>query len=125
MFEYKRADDVLQNSEKDFKMSYFLVLADGVTGAITKRFDLITNFNNIFGFLYNIGKLRVVSDTEFFKCCQDLQIHLTDNETKDLNGCDLYKELLIFRHLVNENIPLLQVLFEVKKTNAFLNIRKF
>jgi len=29
---------------------------------------------------------------------------------------------LIFRHLVDGNIPLLQVLFEVKKTNAFPNI---
>ena len=87
-------------------MFYFLVLVDSVTGAITKRFDQITNFNNIFGFLYNIGKLRIVPNTEILKCCQDLQIH---NETKDLNGCDLYEELLIFRHLVDENIPLLQV----------------
>jgi len=65
------------------------VLVDGATGAITKRFHQITNFNNIFGFLYNIGKLRVTPDTEILKCCQDLQIHLTDNETKDLNSCDL------------------------------------
>lgn len=92
MFEYERADDVVQSPEdNNFKMFYFLVLVDGATGAITKRFDQITNFNNIFGFLYNIGKLRVVPDTEILKCCQDLQIHLTDNETKDLNGCDLYE----------------------------------
>lgn len=122
MFEYERGDDGVQNPEEDFKISYFLVLVDGATGAITKRFDQITNFNNIFGFLYNIGKLRVIPNTEILKCYQDLQIHLTDNETKDLNGCDLYEELLIFRHLIDENMPLLLVLFEVKKTNAFPNI---
>jgi hypothetical protein len=63
-------------------MSYFLVLFDSTTSAITKRFDQITNFNNIFGFMYNIGKLRVVIDTEILKCCQDLQIYLTNNETR-------------------------------------------
>lgn len=49
----------------------------------------------------------IVSGTEILKCRQDLQTH---NETKDLNDRGLYDELI-----VDENIPLLQVLFKVKK----------
>lgn len=77
--------------------------------------------SGFFGYCYDMSNSNF-ADTTILKCCQDLQIHLTDNETKDLNGCDLYEELLIFRHLVDENIPLLQVLFEVKTTNTFPNI---
>jgi len=41
---------------------------------------------------------------------------LTDNKTKDLNGYGLYGELI-----VDENIPLLEVLFKVKKNKGFPN----
>lgn len=44
------------------------------------------------------------------------------NESKNINRYELYEKLLIFRHLVDENIPLFQILFEAKKANAFPNL---
>lgn len=39
--------------------------------AITKRFDQINTFNNVFEFLYDVGKLCYVPDLEILNCCKD------------------------------------------------------
>lgn len=122
MFGYEGADDVIQNTEDEFKCNYFLVIVDGAIGAITKRFDQINTFNDVFGFLYDVEKLCYVPDLEILNCCKDLEIRLSDNDKKDLNGNDLYEEILIFRHLIDKNTTPLQVLSEIKKTNAFPNL---
>ncbi|XP_060861822.1 uncharacterized protein LOC132938833 [Metopolophium dirhodum] len=79
-------------------------------------------FNDVFGFLYDVEKLCYVPDLEILNCCKDLEIRLSDNDKKDLNGYDLYEEILIFRHLIDKNTTPLQVLSEIKKTNAFPNL---
>ncbi|XP_022169729.1 zinc finger MYM-type protein 1-like [Myzus persicae] len=122
MFGYEGADDVIQNTEDEFKCNYFLVIVDGAISAITKRFDQINTFNDVFGFLYDVEKLCYVPDLEIFNCCKDLEIRLSDNDKKDLNGYDLFEEILIFRHLIDKNTTPLQVLSEIKKTNAFPNL---
>lgn len=121
-FGYEGADDVIKNPEDEFKCNYFLVIVDGAISAITKRFDQINTFNDIFGFLYDVGKLCYIPDLEILNCCKDLEIRLSENDKKDLNGYDLYEEILIFRHLIDKNTTPLQVLSEIKKTNAFPNL---
>lgn len=121
MLGYEGADDVIQNTEDEFKCNYFFVIVDGAISAITKRFDQINTFNGIFGFLYDVEKLCYIPDLEILNCCRDLEICLSDNDKKDLNGYDLYGNL-IFRHFIDKNTTPLQVLSEIKKTNAFPNL---
>jgi len=90
MFGYEEADDVIQNPEDEFKCNYFLVIVDGAINAITKRFDQINTFNEVFEFLYDVGKLCYVPDLEILNCFKDLEIRLSENNKKDLNGYDLY-----------------------------------
>lgn len=78
MFGYEGADDVIQNTEDEFKCNYFLVIVDGAISAITKRFDQINTFNDVFGFLYDVEKLCSVPDLEILNCCKDLEIRLSD-----------------------------------------------
>ncbi|XP_060878211.1 uncharacterized protein LOC132950689 [Metopolophium dirhodum] len=59
---------------------------DGAISAITKRFDQINTFNDVFGFLYDVEKLCYVPDLEILNCCKDLEIRLSDNDKKDLNA---------------------------------------
>jgi len=89
MFEYEGADDVIQNPENEFKCNYLLVVVDGAINAITKRFDQINTFNEVCGFLYDVEKLCHVPDLEILNFCKDLEIRLSDNDKKDLNGYDL------------------------------------
>jgi hypothetical protein len=51
--------------------------------------------------LYDVRKLYCVLDLEILNCCQDLEIRLSENYKKDLNGYDLYEEILIFHHLID------------------------
>lgn len=57
MFDYEGNDDLLLDPEEDFRCSYFLVLMDGAIKSITRRFEQTSRFNNMFGFLFRIGKL--------------------------------------------------------------------
>lgn len=60
--EYRGFDSVITNLKEYFKYSYYLDYLVLVDGAIKKkRFEhILTNFNNIFGFILNTGKFRVV-----------------------------------------------------------------
>jgi hypothetical protein len=51
-----------------------------------------------------------------------LEIRLSENNKKDINGYDLYEEILIFCHLIDKNTTTLQVLSEIKKINTFPNL---
>jgi hypothetical protein len=48
-----------------------------------------------------------------------LEIRFSENDKKDINGYDLYEEILIFRHLIDTNTTPLQVLSEIKKLTHF------
>jgi len=123
MFDYENIDDSLANEEENFRVKYFLVLVDQTLASVKKRFEQITNYNEQFGFLYRIGQLKNMREDELFKHCQDLQMTLTDGESRDIEAADLCNELIIFRTMVNENITALQAL-EILKTScsSFPNI---
>lgn len=117
MFDYENIDNSLANEEENFRVKYFLVLVDQTLASVKKRFEQITNYNEQFGFLYRIGQLKNMREDELFKHCQDLQMTLTDGESRDIEAADLCNELIIFRTMVNENITGLQAL-EILKTSC-------
>lgn len=117
MFDYESMDDSLTNEEENFRVKYFLVLVDQTLASVKKRFEQITQYNEQFGFLYRIGKLKSLGEEELFKHCQDLQITLTDGESSDIDATYLCSELIIFRTMVNENTTAIQAL-RILKTSC-------
>ncbi|XP_050065711.1 zinc finger MYM-type protein 1-like [Aphis gossypii] len=98
-------------------------LANLAIKSLDKRFKQLESYSNNFGFLYRIGKLKAMQDDELMKYCKDLHMILSDECSKDIDGQDLFAELLIFRTLVDEEITPLQALSELKNTNgSFPNI---
>jgi len=97
---------------------------DNAIQSIKKRFDLQTSYyNNIFGFLYKIGKLRTSTQEDIRKHCKDLAMFLKVGDEKDVSECDLFDELVICRNIVDESETPLQVLCTLKKCNgAFPNL---
>lgn len=43
--------------------------------------------------MYNIKRLKEISDSEHLKQCSDLQISMTVGESCDIDGHELYEEL--------------------------------
>ncbi|CAG4945480.1 unnamed protein product [Colias eurytheme] len=45
--------------------------------------------------MYNIKRLKEISDSELLKQCSDLQISMTVGESCDIDGHELYEELTL------------------------------
>jgi len=123
MFSYEHNDEPILNEEDRFRIDYFLVVINQAIESINKRFDQLESYSNNFGFLYQIGKVKTMEEDELRKYCKDLHLVLSDGDQNDLEGLDLYSELLIFRMMIDDNTTPLKALSILKKTNgSFPNI---
>jgi hypothetical protein len=58
-----------------------------------------------------------MEEDELQKYCKYLHLVLSDGDLNDLEGLDLYSELLIFRMMIDDNATPLKALSILKKTN--------
>jgi len=68
------------------------------------RFEQMQQYETLFGFLYNINTMWQLNDDELLKCCIDLDLALTSESSRDLDGADLCAELKRFREIVPESV---------------------
>jgi len=123
MFAYEGNDELLQDPEEDFRCYYFLVLMDGAIGSITRRFEQTSKFNEMFGFLFRIGKLSLKPHEQLKANCMDLALYLKSGDEKDICAYDLIEELLICQNIVDKSVTPIEVLNFIKKSNgAFPNL---
>lgn len=115
LFEYEGSDNYTPNPEDDFRRSFFLELMDNAIGSIKKRFEQTSNFNNIFGFLYNFNDLKTFTHERIRQHCNDLALYLQIGDEKDICACDLFDEIMICRNIIDKSATPIQVLDTVKK----------
>lgn len=105
-FNYESRDEASkpQNPELYFKQHVFNNILDRAISSISERFEKIKEFNDIWGFLYNIKENK--NHEDLLKSCKDLHLKLNDqNKDKtecDLNGIDLCNEIEIVRSLYSK-----------------------
>ncbi|XP_022174888.1 uncharacterized protein LOC111036913 [Myzus persicae] len=123
MFSCEGDDDVVNDAEAIFRQEYFFYIVDQGISSMETRFKQLESYKDDFSFLFRIGKLTNIANTDLLKHYMDLQNRLTDGESKDIDALDLYAELIIFRLHVTENQTPLEVLSTVKNSNgSFPNI---
>jgi len=111
------------DAETIFRQEYFVYIVDQAISSMDTRFKQLESYNDYFRFLFRIGKLTEMADTDILKHCMDLQNRLIDGDSKDIEAIDLHAELIIFRSLVNKNQTPLEVLSVIKNSNgSFPNI---
>ena len=71
--------------------------------SIQARFQQYESHSNNFGFLYSFDKLNDRTNDDLLKECKDLDLLLRSGTSRDINGVDLYSELLLFREFLNSN----------------------
>lgn len=86
LFDYENADEPMLNNEDRFRTNYFFIILDHAIQSIGKRFKQLETYTDNFGFLHRIGKLKTMENDDLLKHCKDLQITLTDNDLKDVDG---------------------------------------
>jgi len=81
---------------------------------MNERFHQFKTFYNNFGFLYNIKQLKHMNNEDLMTNCKDLQITLSDGDSKDIDGIKLYEELIILRNIIHDINTVLQMLSLLK-----------
>lgn len=99
-FSYEGSDEVSGTPEEHFKRDVFLPLVDSVTTSLRERTEQLNKHHSLWGFLYDMGKLP--EKEELKKCCLNLQEFLTFENISDINGKDLYNEIIHVKSIVHD-----------------------
>ncbi|XP_012559259.3 zinc finger MYM-type protein 1-like [Hydra vulgaris] len=91
-FLYEGRDEPIVSPEQNFRVSFFNRILDIAIQAINERFTQLSEYNELFGFLYNIGS-KPLTDDELLKHCKDLHLALMSDGQSDINGVELWYEI--------------------------------
>ena len=58
--------------EDDFRVNYFLVVVDMAITSVRNRFDQMVDFKNVFGFLFDLKKIKVLGKSEIREHCTNI-----------------------------------------------------
>lgn len=121
-FSYEGDEDLHFTAKENFKINFFYTILDTAISSITTRFETLSNFEEIFGFLYNFMNLE---SEEIKKSCFDLHNKYKDGESCDINGGELYEELISLKIIVKERKQpqeLIKYLYKYNLQNSFPNL---
>jgi len=115
-------DEITQSAEESFRINYFLYIVDQAISSIESRFEQFQIYEDIFGFLFNFEKLKALDDISLKNYCLNLESFLKHDVYYDINGLDLYSELIVLKEVVqiDENTPI-NVLNYLKRLDSFPN----
>ena len=60
-------DETIQSPEEYFRINYFLYIVDQAIFSIESRFEQFQIYENIFGFLFNFEKLKLLDEDSLKK----------------------------------------------------------
>lgn len=86
------------------------------------RFEQYSTYENIFGFLLNIERLKSFSDENLKLSCINLETYLKQGNSYDLEGKILYEELKFIREILTvESKSNFMIFSSLKTFNCFPN----
>ncbi|CAI6371563.1 unnamed protein product [Macrosiphum euphorbiae] len=101
---------VSDSNVNSFKNEYFFPISDKGIVSINERFQQLDKFNDYFGFLYNIGSISKMNKDDLMKNCMDIQNLLEVGDTNDINGREMFDELVILCEIIEKDTSPLKVL---------------
>ncbi|XP_024195635.1 zinc finger MYM-type protein 1-like [Rosa chinensis] len=96
-FDDSGSDEVMQSSEESFRVNYFLFIIDQARSSLQTRFEQFQKYEEIFGFLFSLERLKSANDHSLMMSCDNLENSLTHNSHSDIDGYDLFLELKILK----------------------------
>ena len=76
--------------------------------SIETRFEQFKEYENIFGFLFDLNMQKILEDDELKMYCLNFKTYLTFKEYSDFNRLDLFSELKVLKATldIKTNIPI-------------------
>ncbi|XP_051170468.1 zinc finger MYM-type protein 1-like [Leptopilina boulardi] len=100
-FDYEAQDEPIVVPKDTFKINFYFQVLDRAINSLTERFSQLSNYNDIFGFMFDLN----TEDKEtLLNNCLNLQSALTNGDQSDINGSQLYQELLVL-FSVSDSLP--------------------
>jgi hypothetical protein len=75
----------IQRSVVDsFRVEYFNVMIDAAIASLTSRFELMKEFDNVFGFLFNSKNLKYLDEVDLWLHCKNFVETLSHDNSSDV-----------------------------------------
>jgi hypothetical protein len=74
-----------------FKREYFLVIIDNAIASLTIRFEQMTAFDNVFGFLFNSEKFKSLDEVDLWAHCKIFVDKFSHNNSSDVEINDFFR----------------------------------
>ncbi|XP_022843386.1 zinc finger MYM-type protein 1-like [Olea europaea var. sylvestris] len=118
-FDESGTEEVTYSAEDSFRVEYFLFIIDQARSSLQTRFEQFTHYEEIFGFLFNMDRLKSMPVDSVLKSCMNLEQYLEHNGHSDILVDDLCSELIVSRcYLTSETKRAIDVLHYLKKMNG-------
>ncbi|XP_040372930.1 zinc finger MYM-type protein 1-like [Rosa chinensis] len=114
-FDESASKEVTQSAEESFRVNCFTYIVDQALSSLRTRFEQFQKYEELFGFLFNVEKLKCSDNDSLKKYCANLETSLTHGGISNINGEELYSEL---KHL-KDTLP-----EEAKRAIEVLNYLK-
>ena len=118
--------EITQSVEESFRIDYFLFIVHQAISSIKQRFEQFHIYEELFGFLFSFEKLKSFDDNSLNDKCLCLESSLTNKNSINIDGLDLFSELKVLREIIqtkenkNKN-TLVDILNYIKKLESFPN----
>ncbi|PRQ25889.1 putative HAT dimerization domain, ribonuclease H-like domain-containing protein [Rosa chinensis] len=118
-FSESSSEAVTQSAAESFKVNYFLYIVDQAISSFKTRFEQFKTFEENFGLLFDLDKLRSADRDSLKSFCANLTNLLKHGEISDLNEDDLYHDLrMLSEDLPNETKRAIDVLNYIKEVDG-------
>ena len=110
-----------QSAEESFRVNYFLQVVDQAIVSLTRRFEQYQGYEKTFGFLFTSDRLRSMDDKSLLAACVNLEDALKSGEHKDIDGAELFYELIFIQDLVKKSMGPVDILEILMKRPFYPN----
>lgn len=90
------------SDEESFRVNYFLFIIDQALSSLESRFVQLQQYEKRWGFLFDMKKLKSMTDQCLMISCVKLEEVLKHEGTSDTDGKDLFPELKILIHCLSQ-----------------------
>ncbi|CAA0839993.1 TTF-type zinc finger protein with HAT dimerisation domain [Striga hermonthica] len=103
-FDENARDEPIQGAEEYLRVNYFLQIVDNALSSLQLRFVQFQKYEEIFGFLFNLTKLKIMDDESLMHSCVELEDFLKHEDNSDIDALELFSELQLLRKALPEGL---------------------
>jgi hypothetical protein len=108
---------------ESFRVTYFLVMIDMAISSLNIQFEQMKIFENLFGFLLNLERLKSLDDHDLRKCCTTFAKMFSHDDSSDVDLNDFIRELQVLQvALLDDLMSALEILQFITVADYYPNV---